>query len=119
MACPLRVHDFHPEVYFSFKHKFLQEFLATLHLYQKLTEGNAMTQLSSVALADDSSILRFFGDVCVRQLESCAAEAASVQKHLLDGVLLSQGSGDATVARGASNAIGLLNASRVSLAGMN
>ena len=78
-----------------------------------------MTQLSSVALAGGSSILRPFGDVCVRQLESCAAEAASVQKHLLDGVLLSQGSGDATVARVASNAIGLLNASRVSLAGMS
>jgi len=72
---PLRVHDFHPQSHFSFKHKSLQEFLVARHLWRCLTRpaatGGGVADgtdaeahaLQALDLRRDFPVLRFFGDL--------------------------------------------------------
>ena len=115
--CPLRVHDFHPDSHFSFKHKSIQEFLVATHLYRLLTAGDACAPLSGIHLARDFAVLRFFGDLCLGRAAADPEEVAGVHQRLLANVAASRGA--AAAAACAANSVSLLNAARVPLAGQD
>ena len=122
---PLRVHDFHPQSHFSFKHKSLQEFLVARHLWRCLTRpaatGGGVADgtdaeahaLQALDLRRDFPVLRFFGDLLHGDADKPGR--ARAQERLLAMVARSRGA----PARGlaAANSISLLNAAGVSLAG--
>ena len=61
--CPLRVHDYQPDSFFSFQHKSLQEYLVAYYLWDRLEDGSACGALEAVDVTHDVQVLRFFGNI--------------------------------------------------------
>ena len=113
--CPLRVHDFHPQSYFSFKHKSIQEFLVALHLWRCVKGHTIESALQSINVVRDFPVLRFFGDLFRGKMDG--PQQADAQEQLLHCVLQSRS--DNSKAQTAANSISLLIAAGVSLAGQD
>ena len=95
--CPLRVHNFHPQADFSFKHKSIQEFLVASHVHRRLQSGTARSELCNIDLTRDFPVLRFFADICAGEQRARAASAVAgsstdaIYQRLLENVQASQG----------------------------
>ena len=115
-CAPLRVHNYHPDSAFSFKHKSIQEFLVACYLYRLLGMSDARSELSAIDITSDFPVLKFLAGLFqTGAKEEGKSKEEELQQTLWDNVAASKGHPEQ--GQCAANSISILNVVGASFVG--